>query len=170
VESYYLLAGFLLPAFHKVYWLGLDSGNRTWPTFRWMDRSLPALADGSGTANRTYTHWGKTDGIPEPNSRVNCSVADGAGAFAGAWGWNDYQCSNTAIFMCRKISTAGYYLTASNGLTYIFNATPLAFDAAEASCRSAGGHLASYRSWKEQAEVRCSAAQDCLAGVDILTL
>jgi hypothetical protein len=151
VESYYITSGFLLPAFHKLYWMGLDATNRSWPSFKWMDRSLPA------PSASTYSHWGKTDGVPEPNSMSNCTAADASSSFGGAWGWNDLPCERRQAFMCRKLSAGGFYYNASNGMSYIFNASYATFDEAEATCKSAGGHLTSYTSYKEQAEVRsCS--------------
>ena len=151
VEAFYFTAGFLLPGFHRMYWMGLDSSNISWPAFRWTDRSIAGPA--TGNSNASYSHWGKTDGVPEPNSRSNCTVADANSASMGAWGWNDVACGSRAIFMCRKLSAAGFYYNASNGHTYIFNASLASFDEAEATCRRAGAHLTSYGSYQEQAEL-----------------
>jgi hypothetical protein len=41
VESFYLSIGWLLPSFHKQYWLGMVSDNTAWPRFKYLDRSLP---------------------------------------------------------------------------------------------------------------------------------
>jgi hypothetical protein len=164
VESFYITSGYLLPAFHKLYWMGLAATNRTWPSFKWMDRSL------APPSTSTYSHWGKTDGLPEPNSMSNCTAADASSSFGGAWGWNDVPCERRQAFVCRRLSSAGFYYNASNGNTYIFNASYATFDEAEATCKSAGGHLTSYTSYKEQAEVcarlsSCSARPSIPAGV-----
>jgi hypothetical protein len=36
VESYYIGAGFMLPTFHRFYWMGLQSTVSTWPAFTWV--------------------------------------------------------------------------------------------------------------------------------------
>jgi hypothetical protein len=41
----------------------------------------------------------------------------------------------------------------STGSSYTYNPIPLGWDAAQVSCNEQGGHLASYRSAPEQAEV-----------------
>jgi hypothetical protein len=150
VESFYVQAGFLLPDFHKVYWMGLDSSKRDWPRFRWMDRAIPGPSEGN------YQHWGKLlpDGVPEPNSQAYCAVANFTTAYGGCAGWCDTDCTRTkAVFMCKKQGSAGYHYNASNGNTYIFNASYATFDEAQTTCKARGGHLVAWTSYKEQAEV-----------------
>ncbi len=150
VEAYYVQAGFLLPDFHKVYWMGLDSNVKDWPKFRWMDRAVP------GPNDDTYRHWGKLlpDGVPEPNSKGYCAVANFTTSYGGAAGWCDTDCNKTrAVFMCKKQGNAGYYYNATNGNTYIFNASYATFDQAQDSCKLRGAHLVAWTSYKEQAEV-----------------
>jgi hypothetical protein len=150
VESFYVQAGLFLPDFHKVYWMGLDSNAKDWPKFRWMDRAVP------GPNDNTYLHWGKLlpDGVPEPNSKGYCAVANFTTAYGGAAGWCDTDCSKTrAVFMCKKQGNAGYHFTASNGNTYIFNASSATFNEAQDTCKLRGAHLVAWTSYKEQAEV-----------------
>jgi hypothetical protein len=100
VESFYTTAGFLLPAYHRYYWMGLDSTTSTWPKFRWMDRSLP------GPTDATYMHWGRDGVVSEPNNATGselCGVANVSQAYSGAWGWSDARCSMSAPFMCRAV-------------------------------------------------------------------
>ncbi len=55
MEAYYADQGYLFPAFHTFYWLGLnasswpvDSGS---PNFTWLDKT-------PGPTNESYLHWG----------------------------------------------------------------------------------------------------------------
>jgi hypothetical protein len=41
VESFYLSSGWLLPSFHKQYWLGMTTNSASWPVFKYVDKSLP---------------------------------------------------------------------------------------------------------------------------------
>jgi hypothetical protein len=41
VEDYYVRRGYLIPNYHKVYWMGLTTNATTWPRFTWLDRSQP---------------------------------------------------------------------------------------------------------------------------------
>jgi hypothetical protein len=54
VEAYYTSMGYMFPAFHRFYWMGLNTS--AWPitglpTFNWLDKS-------PGPDNMTYEHWG----------------------------------------------------------------------------------------------------------------
>jgi hypothetical protein len=51
-EQYYVDEGYLFPLYHKVYWLGLQSTDETWPTFTWTDLLLP------GPNPADYQNWG----------------------------------------------------------------------------------------------------------------
>jgi hypothetical protein len=44
--------GFLIPAFHGSYWLGLMSSVDAWPAFNWTDPFMLPLDDPAG-----YAHW-----------------------------------------------------------------------------------------------------------------
>jgi hypothetical protein len=50
IEAGYVQLGFLVPAFHKTYWMGLQRGQRS--GMRWLDGSLP------GPSAASYQHWG----------------------------------------------------------------------------------------------------------------
>jgi hypothetical protein len=52
VEQFYISAGFLIPNYHKAYWMGLVSNLTSWPRFRWTDRSQPRESRTNGTNNR----------------------------------------------------------------------------------------------------------------------
>jgi hypothetical protein len=49
VEQYYVGQGWLLPSYHKSYWIGLTA--TTWPYFHWLEPSNDPSDD-------TYIHWG----------------------------------------------------------------------------------------------------------------
>jgi hypothetical protein len=34
-QGYYVNMGFLLPTFHKIYWIGLNTSAALWPKFTW---------------------------------------------------------------------------------------------------------------------------------------
>jgi hypothetical protein len=46
VEEFYTSRGYLIPNFHKVYWMGLTSNSSMWPRFLWLDNSLPGEGRG----------------------------------------------------------------------------------------------------------------------------
>jgi hypothetical protein len=141
--QYFTQRGYLLPAFHKTYWLGLTSTR--WPIFSWADKSL--VLD--------YGNWGDSqpNKSPAPGLCVyaNSTLARGS---PPAWGWDDTDCdASTSIFICRKASAQGTYYTSKRfGATFIFNSTEATFTVAEGVCRDHGGHLVSWSSQQEQAE------------------
>jgi hypothetical protein len=49
VESFYINGGYLLPGFHRHYWMGAVATD--WPKFAWTDVSIPPL-------DKSYKHWG----------------------------------------------------------------------------------------------------------------
>jgi hypothetical protein len=54
VEQYYISSGFLIPSFHKHYWLGLTTqkqGGR--PNWYWLEPNA-----GSPQEDEVYKHWG----------------------------------------------------------------------------------------------------------------
>lgn len=105
MEFAFMNRGYLLPGFHKSYWMGLNSSDAAWPTFNWLDRTLPNPSEDN------YLHWGDLRTatgarLPEPNNQdVNefCAVANYSEAFSSppAWGWADASCSMRFIFMCK---------------------------------------------------------------------
>ena len=107
MEFAFIASGYLLPSFHKTYWLGLTSTPDNWPAFDWIDRNVASPA-----ANGAYSHWGtySADGFktPEPNNGMfpeNCAVANFSQAHGAppAWGWADANCGISATVMCRRL-------------------------------------------------------------------
>ncbi len=108
--------GWLLPTFHKNYWIGL---NATTPAsrdpagmvagvlttsspghFAWLDQSAGAPGQGA------YTHWGRAGGLPEPNNlrgSENCGLANASQTYGAAWGWSDSNCRISAPFICKSL-------------------------------------------------------------------
>jgi hypothetical protein len=154
VEAGLILSGFLLPGFQRLYWLGLTATLEEWPFYRWNDRSL------KGPGGEYYEHWGKTKvgnfAFQEPKSNselCSCSAKQQAFGFPSAWGWVSQLCSFEAVYMCRGAANTAFSYNTSKGVTFIFNSTLTTQADAEQSCKDNGGHLASYLSGPEQAEV-----------------
>jgi hypothetical protein len=64
------------------------------------------------------------------------------------------------VLLRRIMGTGGQIVVAprynaSTGVTFYFNATPVDFNTAEASCAAAGGHVAGYSSRAEQVRAAC---------------
>jgi hypothetical protein len=93
--------GYLIPANHTAYWMGLVAVTRT--QWRWLEPSVPSLS-GPG---KVYTNWGMpADGRREPNNRQppeDCGAADMAQLANGAGGWADANCQVKLTFMCKMI-------------------------------------------------------------------
>jgi hypothetical protein len=107
VEAWAVSNGFLLPEYHRFYWLGLNSsqGPASWPNFTWIDSS-------PGPINSSYEHWGRylPQQEPEPNFNYNrppelCAGANASQAYYNplAWGWADESCLERHPFMCRML-------------------------------------------------------------------
>jgi hypothetical protein len=123
--------------------------------------TLPAVP-----SSKNYEHWGlyAPDSNPanrmrEPNN-VNfpeyCAVANYTEAFGkpSAWGWADTRCNSTrAPFICRRPGSDGYHYNSTTGGTFLLNVSYQGFAAAQQTCKDNGGHLASFSSEAEQAEV-----------------
>lgn len=88
--------GYLLPYFHRHYWLGLRAAEPR--AFRWTDPYAPAPSSSS------YQNWGAlASSAPEPNNLLGyefCGVANSSQATDAAWGWSDVRCDNSFIFIC----------------------------------------------------------------------
>ena len=118
-----------------------------WPTFFWSDRTVnPNSYNGWGTGNPNQNPKPGTCGL------ANSALAKGSPVY---WGWDDTNCDTTlSIFICRRAMNVGTYYTSDKfSATYIFNSTMANFTDAENFCRYSGGHLVSWRSRAEQAEV-----------------
>ncbi len=145
VESYFIQNGFLLPSFHKHYWIGMTTTK--WPNFYWTDRTV---------SPSSYNGWGLSNPNQNPKPGT-CAVASNALSKGSPvyWGWDDTNCdTTTSIFICRRAMNVGTYYTSDKfSATYIFNSTMANFSDAEAFCRNSGAHLVSWKSQAEQAEV-----------------
>jgi hypothetical protein len=78
VEQYYINSGFLIPSFHKSYWLGLRvTDDAIWPNFTWADGS-------AAPSNKTWQHWGRWLGWSitnlEPNNMESPEYCAGGAA------------------------------------------------------------------------------------------
>jgi hypothetical protein len=156
VEQCFISQGTLLPAYHKFYWMGLATGNygAKWPNFTWIDHNK-AIYVGQ------YQHWGlystRAGASFEPNNLrppENCAGANLTTSWLAAGGWADHHCRERYTFICEvapPMPSRPY--TASTGNAFRFYATPLNKTDAEVECNMYGGHLASYLSLAEQAEV-----------------
>jgi hypothetical protein len=92
VEGYFVASGGIIPSYHQFYWMGLQLA--IFPAYAWLDTSLPELS------NKTYVHWAKG----APNRRAVCAGASYAGTWGGAWGWQDAECGQQAIAICKANS------------------------------------------------------------------
>ncbi len=112
VEAYFRDQGYLLPAYHKSYWLGLvadpPANQRQGPfsSWRWLDYLPPP-------SKATYQHWGTLmmgngRSRPEPNNLVApelCAAANASQAYdePSTWGWADANCTIRMPFMCKTL-------------------------------------------------------------------
>jgi hypothetical protein len=95
--------GYLLPEWHKVYWIGLQS--EVLPNFSWMDKLIP------GPNATSYRQWGTfVEGATsetEPfGDMQTCAVANASQAFGSSatvqpWGWASEDCEALHPFLCR---------------------------------------------------------------------
>jgi hypothetical protein len=95
--QYFIGAGYLLPTFHKQYYIGLRVTERPW--FRWTE---PYYELGQ----ESYQHWGAEGSSQEPNNRFppeDCGAATATQSFGDAWGWSDVNCTRRLIFMCKVL-------------------------------------------------------------------
>ncbi len=98
------LQGYLLPSYHRFYWLGLAVvPGAQWPTFTWSDYT-------PGPNATSYNHWGRSvpGNVPEPNNYDApelCAGANASEAFSkpAAWGWADAPCTEQHPYVCRKM-------------------------------------------------------------------
>jgi hypothetical protein len=113
IEAYYLDKGWLLPTFHRRYWIGLNATTpastspatvtagqlQTSPArFAWLDKSAGM------PYGKAYAQWGKAGSFAEPNNLLgseNCGLANASQTYALAWGWSDSSCRISAPFICK---------------------------------------------------------------------
>jgi hypothetical protein len=97
--------GYIMPQFHKKYWVGLRKPTASDP-FSWFDPYALPLSNSSA-----YQHWGTYtagDGITsqEPNNikpPEYCTAANWTEAYNGSWGWADTRCSFNLTYICKVI-------------------------------------------------------------------
>jgi hypothetical protein len=92
--------GFLIPDFHKFYWLGFTAAT---PVPGGKFTSLDPYAKPVG--RNPYMHWGtmQPGSVPEPNNRnggETCAIGNYSQTFANAWGWADTQCGHRIPSIC----------------------------------------------------------------------
>jgi hypothetical protein len=99
VEDFYISNGYLLPGYHRHYWLGATA--TTWPKFNWTDITIPPMDKG-------YRHWGTLvpDGVKEPyqvEPPEFCAVANYTETYGKpcVFGWSDTGCGKQYYPMCR---------------------------------------------------------------------
>jgi hypothetical protein len=105
VELFYLSNGYLIPNYHRSYWMGLTSTPADPTYFTWID-GTPAPG-----IDRRYAHWGKlrmsdrnAPRIPEPNNIEGnefCAACNSSMAYGPSWGWADVACNNTFPAICK---------------------------------------------------------------------
>ena len=145
VEQYFIRQGYMLPKYHRGYWLGLRASQ--WPTFQWLD----------ATAARTsYQHWGQLpDGSREPKQRLStCGAGNYSLVEASAWGWSGENCNRALPYMCRLLKPGNITIPSNlTGNVFTLMTVTVSNSRAEALCNDIGGHLAAYVSQEEQAEM-----------------
>jgi hypothetical protein len=126
VEAHFIASGYLLPAFHTSYWLGLRA--RTWGTWQALDQQLPGR----------YLNWG----AGQPNGRALpelCVVAANTPAANGGWGYADVACSGRYVFMCRlpgggRVASDAVCCTASVWCFHQWCSSAYGYDAPTSTC------------------------------------
>jgi hypothetical protein len=153
VESYYLSNGLLFAGNTPSYWFGARSAVDMWPSFYWLQRSIP------GPDSRNYMHWGM-GASPEPNNLAKneyCAACNASIGYQGAWGWSDASCSLPMPYMCRIMDTGSLgtlkYVNWKTNTNYTINVNPMTQKDAEAFCATQGGHIALWTGLAEQQEV-----------------
>ncbi len=96
---HFYLQGFLIPDFHKAYWVGLSSASLA------PQADFKSMDPYAKPARNVYMHWGtmQPGNIREPNNRMggeNCATANYSQTFANAWGWSDTKCNERFPSIC----------------------------------------------------------------------
>jgi hypothetical protein len=153
VENFYVSNGLLFPSYTPNYWFGAKTTFDLWPTFYWLQRSIP------GPDTRNYMHWA-IGRDPEPNNLAKneyCAACNFTSSYQGAWGWSDASCSLPMPYMCRLMDTGALgtlsYQSLKTNTTYTINVSPMTQAEAADFCASQGGHPVYYTSLAEQQEV-----------------
>jgi hypothetical protein len=150
VEAYYVSNGLLFPSYTPNYWFGAKTTYDLWPTFYWLQRSIP------GPGARNYMHWG-LGRQPEPNNLAGneyCAACNITLTYQGAWGWSDAACSLPMPYMCRLMDTSAMdtlaYQAPRTNVTWTVSVKPMEQEEAQEFCNAQGGHLAYFTSQAEQ--------------------
>jgi hypothetical protein len=153
VEACFIDAGYLLPNYHKFYWMGLATnleGSR-WPNFTWIDRNK-AIYIGQ------YQHWGlyttRTGSSFEPNNiraPEDCAGSNLSTTWLAAGGWADQHCRERFSYICEiPPPRPSKPYNASSGYEFRYFSTQMNQSDAQRECNLYGGHLASYSGLQEQ--------------------
>ena len=158
VERELVVSGYLLPGFHKAYWMGFNA--LEWGAWKWVDPTAGRFS------NAAYKHWGTDEPNNEPALQL-CGAANHSLVYGEAWGWADANCGTKLPFVCKMIPLAPLhsagtrpaapsYLSKYTGNMFTLHTTAVPQAEAEAFCVSQASHLASFLSVEEQ--VRCTCA------------
>jgi hypothetical protein len=93
------MQGYMLPAYHRAYWIGLSAVTRT--VWSWLEPSVPPL-----NTLGAYVNWYTTGERPEPNNMrppEDCAVSNLTAAIGGVGGWADQNCGVEFPFICMLI-------------------------------------------------------------------
>jgi hypothetical protein len=141
VEGFFVNGGFLLPKYHRNYWMGLRAVGPK--NFNWIDPTMPKLS-----AADSFRWWGMTkpDNLPEPNNYNGnelCAVGNYTEVRKNAWGWADTGCTSQYVSICRMMGrrfapirpmnvaiASTRIMAASTNATFYFNATPADYNTA----------------------------------------
>ena len=147
VEGYCVNGGFLLPKYHRYYWMGLRAVGPK--NFNWIDPTMPKLS-----AADSFRWWGMTkpDNLPEPNNYNGnelCAVGNFTEARKNVWGWADTGCTSQYVSICRMMGrraapikplnvaiASARIMAPSTNASFYFNATPVDYNTAGAAQQS----------------------------------
>jgi hypothetical protein len=98
------LQGYLLPTFHKVYWIGLKS--EVLPAFSWIDKLIPGPNATSYRQWGTYIEGSLTESEPYGDTET-CAVSNATQAYGSTpavqpWGWASQDCEARHTYLCRQ--------------------------------------------------------------------
>jgi hypothetical protein len=149
VEAYFTAMGYMIPSFHRAYWMGWNAQN--WGAWRWID---PTAGSFSAAA---YKHFDPDEPSNGPGLKL-CGAGNYSQAFDNAWGWMTASCGAKMPFICKMVSLrpdstaakAPAYVSKASSYTFMLNTTAASQHDAEETCKSQGAHLASFASVEDQ--------------------
>lgn len=92
VEAFFTSSSYLLPTFHRQFWMGLIKRNGA--TWSFMDPSI----------NTTYTNYNKP---ATPGNLCGAAFFANRVGSPSAWGWGDNSCASKSVFVCRNTGEPG---------------------------------------------------------------